>query len=220
MAIFSMEEEVAKMRGELMEFARMRPQTSEEVIFYLAKAKLILEEYSVAMRLLEKEPYASIRCFEQIHGHVEDYKKRYVVAEEPSLEESDDPWLEDEVDPIPVEEAEEDDDDDFSYFYEEEEEDSFETIVLTDEDGIPTDFRLRQTIQYEDDEGPKEYVALTILYPKNVLEERTVYFCEKVHEGDKVSYRSVKNPILQDYLFKILLMEDDDILGNYDCVGG
>ena len=81
------------MRRELYDFAQMQPSSSEEVIYYLAKAKLILDEYIVGMRLLEKEPHASLRCFEQIHEHIENYKKHY-----PKPAENEDPWLEDEVD--------------------------------------------------------------------------------------------------------------------------
>ena len=77
-SVIMMEDAVENARRSLYHFALIQPTNpGEEVIFYFAKIKLILEEYILAMRLLEKEPYATLRYFQTIKEHMLEYIRKY-----------------------------------------------------------------------------------------------------------------------------------------------
>ena len=177
-----------ELRGELYGFAQMQPEVGEEVIYYLSKAKMIMEEYTTCVRMLEKEPGIANACLETIRHHIRDYVERYHKADEPNEEE--DPWLEDEVDQDVGEEDEE----------------HIPFLTLTNQNtGKEEAFYFMDTLWLEDADGHETmYIALTPFDPEEEDMMGTVIFLRvEENDDDTQTFYSVEDDDTDNRLFEM-----------------
>ena len=213
------------LRQEMKRFARMQPESSEEVIFYLSKAKMILEAHTTCVRLLEKEPNVAEACMQEVLKHIQDYVDRYHKEDEDDedplyqdvlnpkeedeeeafdFEEDEDPWLEGEVDQ-----------DDEDVEYEDYDSEDFPCITLTDQDtGEARVFYHLDTILLDnDDEDEEVFLAIIPVEAEDEEEEGGVRFLrimEEYDDSDDPHGVVVTDEALIEQLFEIFKEENFD----------
>ncbi len=216
-----------ELHGELYEFSRKQPRSTEEVIYYLAKAKLILEEHTTAIRMFEKEPNVAEACLANIQRHISDYYEKYPHAKE--SDEETDPWpdydsedTEDDGDDFFDALDEEGDDDDSDFFdgldepcdteeYEDEYGDIFSFRDL--ETGEEELYRYLADVYLEDENGVETgYIALMPYNPEAEEDVGEVMFLRVSVRGDEEesTYYGVDDEELANILFEKFKEENKD----------